>query len=105
MPDTSCGDCCGDNVLSTTEDDIDIALVCVVLLTVVFVRIFDFLSDSLNYNINCLTIMGNLFSRLTGNCSATEDDDKSSRRSPHKCESTLEQNQSSNPLTIFLNNN
>ena len=74
MSDTSVDEeCCSDSVLTSTDDEvIDIRIIAVILLTVIFVRIFDYLSDKVN--INFIVIMGNLFSRLTGNCSNPEED-------------------------------
>lgn len=67
-------ECCEPVINSTDYEVLDIRIVTVIILTVIFVRIFDLISNKVN--INFIVIMGNLFSRLTGNCSNPEEDNK-----------------------------
>ena len=81
MSDTLQEECCSDSNVITAEDleegeDVfDIKIVFVIFLSVIFVKIFDYISDKVN--INFIAIMGNLFSRITGNCSNPEEDNTS----------------------------
>ncbi|CAG2170529.1 unnamed protein product, partial [Oppiella nova] len=53
-------------ILFFEDEVVFLEVICIVFLTVIFVRIFDLISDRYKVDINLLAIMGNIISRITG---------------------------------------